>query len=499
MRLMGITMLVKPLALITQILIARYFGASAMLDAYTFTLFLVTFLGFTLSGVYSSVVIPQMTRIKSTRPASEVASYQNAVTLLFFVPVALLVLIFLVRGEQVIDLVGANLPAETKQFSYKMLRILAVPSFVFCLVKISSALLNLNKIFKIPAAMLPLHSVFFFVAVASLASRIGIWALPIGWTVSHVLQAIILGFHVLRRKVVEWVRPSLTRKDSKVLWGLCWTVLIAQAMLMINTFVDKWFATGLPVGSISYINYSRVLINFGHQIFSMSLIVVMFTKMSELLASNKERECDTYLHHNLVRVSNLVVPASLALFVASPEIVRALYQRGAFNAYDSVQTSGTLAMYLLGLPAMVLNGIVARLYHSMQKVKHRIWLTLQYLLTNVIGNIFLVKILATMGLAISSTIAINLHLLLSLVWIQYFGTGLRPGRYLKIIGVSYLMALVTYLVYFLTGTGELIESHFGLESLGQAFVAGGLKIVVILALYGVQVLGFLFWSRRSNG
>ncbi len=134
MKLMGITMLVKPLGLITQVLIAKYFGASAMLDAYTLLLFLVTFLGFTLSGVYSSVVIPQMTRIKAERSEREVAGYQNAVTLLFFLPVTFLVLAFLVRGEVFIDLVGANLPPVTKDYCYRVWKILAVPfvCFLFC-------------------------------------------------------------------------------------------------------------------------------------------------------------------------------------------------------------------------------------------------------------------------------------------------------------------------------------------------------------------------------
>ncbi len=235
---------------------------------------------------------------------------------------------------------------------------------------------------------------------------------------------------------------------------------------------------GPPGRKHLYINYSLVLINFGHQIFSMSLIVVMFTRMSELLAAKNEADCDRYVRHNLVRVSNLVVPAYLALFVASPEIVRVLYQRGAFSSFDSLQTSGTLAMYVLGLPAMVLNGVISRLYHSMQKVQQRIWLTLQYLLTNVIGNVLLVKVLATMGLAISSTIAINLHLLISILWLHRFGTKLAPARYLRIIGMTYLMALVAYAIYYLTGIGGMIEARVGMvdfleRSSGGDFEGGG--------------------------
>lgn len=496
-RLMGITALIKPAALLTQMAIAKFFGASAEMDAYAFSLFLVTFLGFTIGRVFSTVVIPQITKLRKTMAETEVAAYQNAVVVLYFLPVMLILVGLLLRSDLAIDLIGSKLPDETKEYAYQIVRFMAIPAMLFVVVKLSVALLNLNKQFKVAAIMPPLHTALFLVLLLFLHNHFGIWALPVSWAISYTIQAAIILSQVFRTGVVKLVRPSLPKGGMATLWSLSWVVLVSQALLMVNTFVDKWFAASLPVGSISYVLYSHGIINFGHQLFSLSLIVVMFTKMSEYLAAADLKGCDLYISNNLMKMSNLVVPAAVGLFVVSPEVVRVLYQRGAFDEVAALNTSQTLGMYLLGLPAIVINGLIARVFHSLQKVRERVWLALQYILTNVVGNILLVKVLATVGLAISSTVAINLHLMLSFLFIHRFNNGLRTGTYLAIILRAYFMAAIAWLVYYSTGVGALLEELIAGDGLVWIILLGAAKFSFIICTYGVQLMIWMKVRHRK--
>lgn len=496
LRLMGFTVLIKPLAMVSQMLIARFFGASAQLDAYNFTLFLVTFLAQTVSAVFFTVIIPQITRIREAMAPDKVAAYQNAVIALYFIPVAAAMVFLAARGDIVIDLIGAKLPTETRDYAYLMIRILSLPVMLFCLVKVNSALLNLHKRFRLPAALLPMHTLFFLLGLVFLHGSLGIWALPASWILSYVVQSVIITVRALQTRAFRFVSPRLPQGEISVLWGLSWMVLFSQGMLMINTFVDKWFAAGLPVGSISHVTYAHTIINVGLQVFSMSLVVVVFTKMSELLASDDYAGCDRYLRANLVRVSNLVVPVCVALFIASPQVVRVLFQRGAFTAADALVTGQTLGMYLLGLPAMVINGLIARLYHSLQKMQERIWLALQYLVTNVVGNILLVKTLGTVGLAISSTVAINLHLLLSFIILRGFHPELRTAHYIAPVLSAYCLAAGALAIYHLAGAGAWLEQIVGVESTLSALLTGALKFIVFMGLYGILLIGWRGMRRQ---
>jgi putative peptidoglycan lipid II flippase len=420
--------------------------------------------------------------------------------LLFLIPVILGLLYFLIWGDNFINIAGRQLADETKAYACRFLRFMAVPALLPCLVLFTSALLNLNKRFKVPALMAPLNAAVTLLSLVLLHDRIGIWALPIGFAVSYLVQTPVILIRALRTGAVRFVRPALTKRDISLIWSLSGMLLITQGILMINTFVDKWFATGLEVGSISSINYSLTLVNFGVQLFSLSLIVVMFTKMSEYMAADEYRECDQYIRSNLVRVANLVVPVCLALFVISPEVVRILFQRGAFDATDTVRTSGALGMYMLGLPALVINGIITKIFQSMQRLKAKVMLAFQYLVTNIIGNILLVGSLKVVGLAISSSIAINLHLLLSIIVLRFFQDRLRMGRFASIIGRAYVMAAVSWLIYWASGAEEWLEGVVTGRGVGDALILALAKFAIIVALYGIQVLvWFGFFHRNRPG
>ena len=457
LKLMSFTLITKPIALITQVLMASFFGAGIQMDAFAFSMFPINLFSGMVKRMFSAVAIPQIIKIRENLGQEEVHRYQNAMVLLFHFPVTILFILLAIRGDIFVDLVGVNLPAETKAYAYRFLRFLAIPAFFLSAVGFGSSLLNLNKHFKLPALMLPLNAVITLGGLYFLHGRMGIWALPVSFAISQSIQAPLILLKVWSTRSMVLAKPHLTRTQISGLWSLSWMILLTQSLLLINSFIDKWFATGLEVGSISSINYSMTLINFGVQIFSLSLVVVMFTKMSEFLATNDLVGCDRYIRSNLLRVTNYVVPLSLALFVVSPEVVRILFERGAFDAEDVRRTSDALAMYMLGLPALVINGVVTRIFQSLQCLKEKILLAFQYLATNVLGNVLLVKSLATTGLAISSSLAINLHLLLSLGVLYSFRNGLGVGQYVWIIARAYLMALLSWLSYHYLGFDSVVE------------------------------------------
>ena len=264
-----------------------------------------------------------------------------------------------------------------------------------------------------------------------------------------------------------------------------------------NRFVDKWFASGLEVGSISALTYSMVIVNFGIQAFSASLIVVMFTKMSELISSNSIHECDEYIRSNIIRLANIVVPVSAVIYFSSFEIIQVLFQRGAFDENATFVASGTMAMYILGLPALVINLLVARIFHSIQKLREKIWLAVQFLVTNVLGNILLVKSLGTVGLAISSTAAINIHLFLSFVVLARYHHGFRIKTYVAIIFRAYSMAAVALVVATYSGVDNWLLELVGEmpQLLSSLFVAIG-KSLFVFSLYGIQLAAWFKFKKR---
>ena len=494
-RLMGMTLLVKPVGLVTQVLIARYFGAGAEYDAYAFAVFLISFLDQAVGATYNAIIVPVTIRLRAEYGERTIQRYQNAVIALFMAPVVVYMIALLARSQWIVGLFGANLPEATRVQVDHMVRWMALPGIAMVSTTMGKAVLNLNRRYRLAGAMPLFNAVFTLAAVMLFHKSLGIWSLPIGFMVSNVGQFLIVSSFTFTSRCVQPVRPAMPPGTRSQLWALAWPLLVSQVMVTLNASIDKLFASGLEVGSISAITYASTILNMGVQLFSTSVIVIMFTRMSEMIAAGDMRVCSNYIHDNLHRVSRLVVPASLALCLASGEIVRILFQRGAFDASDATRTSGALAVYMLGLPALITNFVLARIYHTLQKLRARIWLTAQYLATAALGNVLLVKSLKVTGLAISASLAINIHLLLSLWMLGRFRSGLDVGGFTRVIFKAYALAAFAWLLYSLTGFGRLMDGWRIRTTFIGAFEVAACRATFVIGAYA---LAYLAWRRYEK-
>jgi putative peptidoglycan lipid II flippase len=311
-----------------------------------------------------------------------------------------------------------------------------------------------------------------------------------------VLQWPLVHLRALRVKALLPVRPAVERREFRKLGDLIGLVLLGQVLLMITAFLDRWFATGLEPGSISSLAYAHVLVNFGLVLFSSSLVTVMYPRMSEAIAAGDLAGCSAYLRVNLARLAYLVVPAALAASLAAPEIVQVLFQRGAFDVADTLRTGGVTTMYMLGLPAMIINLVVARTFHSLQLLREKVWLALQYLATNALLNFALIGVLQVKGLALATTVSINLHLLLSLWILHRRRSGLATAPLLAIVGRAYLMGGIAAAAVWLLPLQGVTDALRGAGLLG-VMGAGALKVALVFGVYAA-LFGLWRWRRVAD-
>ena len=316
-----------------------------------------------------------------------------------------------------------------------------------------------------------------------------------GLTFSYVTQAALLGGYAFRKHHLGWVRPRFPAGALGRVWRLGSAVMITQSILTVNQFIDKAFASGLEAGSISSIMYANTVLHMGTQLFGLSLVVVMFTRIAELVAEGEMQTCGRYVRTNLNKLLRLVVPGAIALAVAAPEIVAVLFQRGEFDARDAVRTTVAMEFYMYGLPAMAVNRVVGRVFHALQRMRARTWLAVQYLGTNALGNWLLVDRYGVAGLAVASTVAITLHVILSLWVLHLFRVRLGTAAIIRTVATLYLLGGVTVAAYHLLDVDGLLAG-IGTGTLA-AMTSGILKTLIVFGLYGV-LYGLMAVYRRRR-
>ena len=483
LRLMGLTVLAKPIGLYTQVLIAKHFGAGTEYDAYLLSIFLATLMSQMIARVYGSVVVPFLIELKSRKGAEEYFHVQMALNLLYSAPAVVFMLLVMAFGDYFVRLIAPNAPPETTALAVRALPMLAVPALAMMGLEMGKVILNLNKRYRVAATMPIVNSLILVGAVLLFQERWGIWSLFGGYAAAQVLQFAITWGQAKSLDFARICRPVISKSQVAQVWSLSWMVFIATSFETANSFLEKYFAAGLAAGSVSAIGYSLVVMNFAVQIFTFSLIAMMFTRMSELIAAKDMSAVGTYLENNLRRLTRFVMPLSIGLTVASLQIVQVLFERGQFDHTDTLLTSRTLALYMVGLPAVVINHVVAGIFFSLNRMRDKVWLALQYITTATLGNLLLIPSLQVAGIAVSATLSINLHIGLGLWILSRNRNGIRTSGFIRVILRAYAIGAAVYALFYLTGIDSLTEHLVPGESHRQMFLLGSVRVVLVFGLY----------------
>jgi hypothetical protein len=172
----------------------------------------------------------------------------------------------------------------------------------------------------------------------------------------------------------------------------------------------------------------------------------------------------------------------------STPAVRALYERGSFDAFDTTATAGTVVFFAIGIPMWGVQQILARGFYAREEM----WapVAIGTISTAVALPVYwaLQRTMGVDGLALASTLAISIYTgALAVVW--YRRTGWEHARPLALTTAKALPATVFagvgawYLADFIldSGTGFWVDAG--------AVSAGGIAVLAIV--------GAPRWIRRD--
>ncbi len=148
----------------------------------------------------------------------------------------------------------------------------------------------------------------------------------------------------------------------------------------------------------------------------------------------------------LTMVFSLTIPATAGLIVLSEPIIRLIFERGAFNAADTIATAETLSLYAIGLFAYSANKILVPVFYALKDTRFPVIASFLAVAVNILIITQTIDLFQHRAIALSTscTMVINfLFLSTILYWkldgysLSYLGKGL-----LKIITATVAMTLL---------------------------------------------------------
>ena len=109
--------------------------------------------------------------------------------------------------------------------------------------------------------------------------------------------------------------------------------------------------------------------------------------------------------HSLQIALFFALPATLALFVISGDLISGLFGYGAFSQTDSQQAAYALMAYAVGLTAFVVNKVFQPVFFASSRGTFVLKISLLSVAINIVGSVTMMPTLGHIGLALATAIS----------------------------------------------------------------------------------------------
>jgi putative peptidoglycan lipid II flippase len=226
------------------------------------------------------------------------------------------------------------------------------------------------------------------------------WATLIG----GVLQLAAVGFAAAHDGMIFRLRPPRLTAQVKRLWALAVPGILAGGITQINIVVGTMIASLAP-GAVSYLYYADRIYQLPLGVVGIAIGIVLLPDLSRQLRSGRLDLADHSQNRSLEFSMALTLPASIALVVMASPIISVLFQRGSFDAADTIATAGALAAFAVGLPAFVLIKVFSPGFFAREDTRTPMIFAGVAVAVNIVLSLSLFPLLAHIGIAIATSVA----------------------------------------------------------------------------------------------
>ena len=400
----GMTLLSRILGLVRDIVFARFFGASFVMDAFIVANRIPNMLRrFFAEGAFSQGFVPVMARYREKHSHDDAREFVDAVAGTFGLILFLVTLAGVVAAPLLVAIVAPGFIGEDGRFELAtlMLRFTFPYLFFVSLTAFAGGILNTYGRFAVPAFTPVILNIVLITAAIWLAPILDEPAMALAYAV------FIAGFCQLLFQVPFLLK---IRAMPRPTWGIAHTgvrrvmrlmlpAIFGSSVAQINVLVGGIIASMLGVGKISLLYYSDRLMEFPLGLFGIALATVTLPYLSRQYANESHDEFSATLDWSMKLVMLIAVPAAVGLIVLAEPLVATIFYGGVFTGSDVELTALALQAFAIGLVGFSFVKILAPAYFAREDTKTPVRVGLIALAVNFVLSVALAWYLTSIGFA----------------------------------------------------------------------------------------------------
>lgn len=479
-----VTIVSKFVGFLRDVVIAKYYGAGLVSDAYFYAYQIPALAIIILGGVggpFHSAIVSVFAKMISDdeQKADEKVNklYNTFLTISFFLFFFIGVLIF-VFAKPVMSVIISSGSPELVNLAAKHLQIMSPIFVIGGIIGIYYGILVTFKEFLFPNLSPVVLSLVLIAGVMIATNDSNGYVLAGATTLGAFCQ---LGIQVpIVRKHGFTLKPNFDFKNNeklKQILELLFPAVLSSTVGQIYVYADMFFSSQLADGAWSAIGYANRIFQFPVGILVTAFLVPLFPVFSNLVGKGDLEEVKRYFNKGIGALNFLAFPILAAIVLLSHDAVYLIFERGAFDKNATQMVTLALTCLGFGIIPYVFRDCITRIYYAFGDSKTPFLIAVSSILLKILLNYLLVKKLGIGGI----TLATTLVTLINGIWLGILvkkKIDMEYSVYFKNIFKTGIAALITYFVCLL-----IYNSIFVLNYTNRFAVAA--KAGIILLLCGI--------------
>jgi len=432
----AMTLLSRIMGLVRDMVFARYFATSFVMDAFLVANRIPNMLRrFFAEGAFSQGFVPVMASYREQHSHAEVREFIDATAGTFAVLLFVITLLGVIAAPVLVAIVAPGFITGGGDFDLAamMLRFTFPYLFFVSLTAFAGGILNTYGRFAATAFSPVLLNVVLIAAVYWWAPRLQQPGMALAYAVfvAGVLQLLFQLPFLMRISALPRPRWLPSHAGVRRAMRLMLPAIFGSSVAQINVLIGGIIASMLGVGKISLLYYSDRLMEFPLGLFGIALATVTLPFLSRQYANAAHDEFSATLDWSLKLVLLIAIPAAIGLIILAEPLVATIFYGGNFG-YDDVRMTGlALRAFAIGLVGFSFVKVLAPAYFARHDTRTPVRIGLIALAVNFLLSVALAWYLTRQGyegnhagLALATSVAASLN-----AWLLY--RGLRQGGVIR--------------------------------------------------------------------
>ncbi|MFV0430889.1 MAG: murein biosynthesis integral membrane protein MurJ [Alphaproteobacteria bacterium] len=356
----GLTFISRLTGFVRDQMAASFLGSGSLMDAFVVAFRLPNlFRALFAEGAFHSVFVPLFARKLEEGGKEKANQLSGRILSIFALFLLVLVVIVELFMPQVIQVIAGG-QAIDKDLTIYLARIMFPYMMMVALASAGAAMMNSLSRF-VAAAMLPIilnlgmvfTLIIFYRSFATAAH-----AYAFGVIFSGIIQMIWISYFCIKNKVFP--KPTLPKPtpESRIFFARLFPGILAAGVYQINAVLGTRLASAIEGGN-SWLYYADRLYQLPLGVIGVAASTALLPMISRSLEAGDEAQAISSQNKALEITLILAFPCMVGLIILAPPIINILFERGQFDASDTLMVAKAVAAYSLGLPAAMIIRILS--------------------------------------------------------------------------------------------------------------------------------------------